>query len=75
MSYGPDLGESYRRATALVNKIFKGARPADPPVEEPTRFTLIVNAKTAKALGLNVPVSLLACADEIIEKNRRMLAE
>jgi putative ABC transport system substrate-binding protein len=67
MSFGPDLGESYRRAAALADKILTGARPADIPVEEPTRFTLVVNMNTAKALGLTVPQSLLAHADEVIE--------
>jgi len=67
MSFGPDLRESYRRAAALVDKILKGAHPADIPVEEPTRFTLLINMKTAKALGLEVPSSLLARADEVIE--------
>jgi putative ABC transport system substrate-binding protein len=67
MSFGPDLGESYRRAAALVDKILKGTRPADIPIEEPTRFTLVVNMNTAKALGFTVPQSILARADEVIE--------
>ncbi|MGE5202604.1 MAG: ABC transporter substrate-binding protein [Acidobacteriota bacterium] len=67
MSFGPDLGESYRRTAALVDKILKGARPADIPVEEPTKFTLVVNMKTAKAIGFTVPPTLLAQADEVID--------
>ena len=67
MSYGADWRETYRRAAALADKILKGARPADLPVEEPTRFTLTVNIKTATALGLTIPPSLLTLADEVIE--------
>ena len=67
MSYGPDLRESYRRAAALADRILKGARPTDLPVEEPARFELIVNLKTAKALGLTISQSILARADEVIE--------
>jgi len=67
MSFAPDLGESYRRAAALVDRILKGAFPRDLPVEEPARFTLCINMKTAAALGLSVPGSILLRADEVIE--------
>ena len=67
MGYEPNLTDMYKRAAALVDKIFKGAKPADLPVEFPTRFQFIVNLKTAKALGLTVPPALLARADEVIE--------
>jgi putative ABC transport system substrate-binding protein len=67
MSYGPDMAESYRRVAALTDRILKGVRPADLPVEEPTKFTLAVNMKTAKALGIALPQLILARADEVIE--------
>jgi putative tryptophan/tyrosine transport system substrate-binding protein len=67
MSYGPDLKESFERAAALVDRIFKGARPADLPFEQPTRYPFVINLKTAKAIGLEVPTVLLALADEVIE--------
>jgi putative ABC transport system substrate-binding protein len=63
----PDLGESYRRAAALADAILKGARPADLPVEEPTRFTLAVNLKTAAALAISVPPAILMRADKVVE--------
>jgi len=67
MSYGPNFPELYRRAAAFADKILRGARPADIPVEQPTKFDLILNLTTAKALGLTVPPGLLARADEVIE--------
>jgi putative ABC transport system substrate-binding protein len=67
LSYGQDFPDFFRRAATYVDKILRGAKPADIPVEQPTRFKLALNLKTAKALGLNVPPSLLATADEVIE--------
>jgi putative ABC transport system substrate-binding protein len=67
MSYGTNLPESFRRAADLVDKILRGAKPADIPVEQPTEFDLVINLKTAKALGITIPSSLLARADEVIE--------
>ena len=67
MSYAPDLDESFARVAALVDHIFKGAQPENLPFEQPTRFKFALNMKTAKALGLEVPTTLLATADEVIE--------
>jgi len=67
MSYGPDLTESFERAAALVDRVFKGAKPGDLPFEQPTRYLFVLNLKTAKATGLEIPPQLLALADEVIE--------
>ena len=67
MSYGPNQADLYRRAADYVDKILRGAKPADIPVEQPTKFYLIINLTAAKALGLTIPESFLLRADEVIE--------
>ena len=67
LSYGPDLKDLFRRSARFVDKIFKGAKPADLPIEQPIKYELVVSLKTAKALGITLPPTLLSRADEVIE--------
>ncbi len=67
MSYGPEMSEWFRRAATFVDRILKGAKPGDLPFEQPTKFELVINLKTAKALGLSIPKPLLLRADHVVE--------
>jgi len=67
ISYGPDANDLYQRAASYADRILRGSKPADLPVQQPTKFEIVIDLKTAKALGLTVPLSLLGRADEVIE--------